>query len=306
MTSSWSLPCESCRSFAEKTCPRGSASRLSHTHISSIASIRPRFSSLSPLPCIPRPLPPCLPPCSYGQALAAVSVARDEFDRLKVPHRRPDDYFAAMLKSDDHMQRVKTKLVEEQTRMKAVETRRAEKESAAFNKQTMAEKSREKAVEKRGTLDALKQWRKNKDDSRPELSSDKDLDKLFRGAGAGAPGGAGKGGKGGKGGAGAGPASGHRSAATRFAPIGVVTTTKGGKRKYKDKKYGFGGPKHFKKEGTAESSADMRDFSVKRMKSGVKGMKPFKGNANPRSKGGRKGGDRPGKWARSAKGGARK
>jgi len=58
-----------------------------------------------PLPPSPFPSAPCL--CSYGQALAAVTVARTELDRLGVPYRRPDDYFAAMLKSDDHMKKVR-------------------------------------------------------------------------------------------------------------------------------------------------------------------------------------------------------
>lgn len=44
--------------------------------------------------------------CSYGQALAAVTAARSELERLGTPHRRPDDYFAQMLKSDEHMQKV--------------------------------------------------------------------------------------------------------------------------------------------------------------------------------------------------------
>ena len=45
--------------------------------------------------------------CSYGQALAAVAASRSELDRLGIPHRRPDDYFAEMMKSDQHMQKVR-------------------------------------------------------------------------------------------------------------------------------------------------------------------------------------------------------
>jgi rRNA-processing protein EBP2 len=40
------------------------------------------------------------------------------------------------------------------------------------------------------------------------------------------------------------------------------------KRRKKDEKYGFGGKKRFGKSGDAESSADMRGFSVKKMKAG--------------------------------------
>lgn len=42
------------------------------------------------------------------------------------------------------------------------------------------------------------------------------------------------------------------------------------KRRKKDEKYGFGGKKRFGKSGDAESSADMRGYSVKKMKAGDK------------------------------------
>ena len=43
------------------------------------------------------------------------------------------------------------------------------------------------------------------------------------------------------------------------------------KRQKRDQKFGFGGKKRFAKSGDAASSADMRDFSAKRMKAGRKG-----------------------------------
>ena len=42
----------------------------------------------------------------YNQALAAVKVAQARFVELGVPHVRPDDYFAEMVKSDHHMNKV--------------------------------------------------------------------------------------------------------------------------------------------------------------------------------------------------------
>lgn len=50
------------------------------------------------------------------------------------------------------------------------------------------------------------------------------------------------------------------------------------KRQKKDSKFGFGGKKRFSKSGTAESTADMRGFSVKRMKGkGKPPQRPGKG-----------------------------
>jgi len=40
-----------------------------------------------------------------------VTAARAELERLEVPHLRPDDYFAEMMKSDEHMQKVRSRAV---------------------------------------------------------------------------------------------------------------------------------------------------------------------------------------------------
>lgn len=45
---------------------------------------------------------------SYKQAQATVSKALPKLIKLAIPTKRPDDYFAEMVKSDDHMQRVLT------------------------------------------------------------------------------------------------------------------------------------------------------------------------------------------------------
>ena len=42
----------------------------------------------------------------YNQALAAVKIAQARVVELGVPHVRPDDYFAEMVKSDNHMNKV--------------------------------------------------------------------------------------------------------------------------------------------------------------------------------------------------------
>lgn len=52
----------------------------------------------------PKLLSSCLP--SYHQAQAAVLTALPQLHHLKVPTRRPDDYFAEMAKTDQQMQKV--------------------------------------------------------------------------------------------------------------------------------------------------------------------------------------------------------
>ena len=48
--------------------------------------------------------------CSYKQALAAVQVALPQLHDLDVTTQRPGDYFAEMVKSDDHMKKVRGQL----------------------------------------------------------------------------------------------------------------------------------------------------------------------------------------------------
>lgn len=43
---------------------------------------------------------------SYKQAQAALAKALPKLKEMKIPTKRPEDYFAEMVKTDDHMQRV--------------------------------------------------------------------------------------------------------------------------------------------------------------------------------------------------------
>lgn len=214
---------------------------------------------------------------SYGQALAAVIAARGEFDRSGVPHRRPDDFLAEMLKSDAHMKKIKDKLLFESKKMAAVEHRKQEKSAAVYAKEATAEKMREKAAEKRATLEGVKQWQKRSRDGRPERA-DAELDAVLSGNG--------KRPKGGGAAAGAGA-----SARPSF------------KRAGKDKKYGFGGaPKRLAKTNDARSSASTRDFSLGRNRALPPGVKP-RGAAGGSNKG--SGAARPGKRSRDGARGKR-
>ncbi len=50
---------------------------------------------------------------SYKQAISIVAQARKLCVKHDVPFTRPKDYYAEMVKSDSHMERVRTKLVDE-------------------------------------------------------------------------------------------------------------------------------------------------------------------------------------------------
>ena len=43
---------------------------------------------------------------SYNEALASAQSGQQKMEQLGVAVRRPDDYFAEMVKTDDHMKKV--------------------------------------------------------------------------------------------------------------------------------------------------------------------------------------------------------
>ena len=98
----------------------------------------------------------------YQQAQNAVAAARQILDAKKVPYLRPDDYYAEMVKSDGHMQRIRDSLLFEQKKMKAFEQRKRNVQQKKFGKRLQAEKQIAKAAEKRATLEAIKQIRKRR------------------------------------------------------------------------------------------------------------------------------------------------
>ncbi len=57
------------------------------------------------------------------QALGAAQQAIRKFEAAGTPWQRPPDYYAEMVKSDDHMAKVKQQLMHEQEQMEAVEQR---------------------------------------------------------------------------------------------------------------------------------------------------------------------------------------
>mgnify|MGYP000971239769 FL=1 len=108
----------------------------------------------------------------YQQAQASVAIARQTLDRQKVPYLRPDDYYAEMVKSDGHMQRIRDSLLFEQKKMAAFEQRKKNQEQKKFGKQLQHEKQVAKAAEKRATLDAIKQIRKQRGNKNNEGDMD--------------------------------------------------------------------------------------------------------------------------------------
>ncbi|KAJ9629464.1 rRNA-processing protein EBP2 [Taxawa tesnikishii (nom. ined.)] len=184
----------------------------------------------------------------YRQSLDAVTQARALLKAEGVPFSRPVDYFAEMVKSDEHMGKIKQKLVDDAASKRAAADARKQRDLKKFGKQVQIAKLQERDKTKRETMEKINLLKRKRQGADIGAATEEDLfdvaledaaeterkDRDPRRAG---------GGRGGRGGA-----------ASNF------------KRQKRDEKYGFGGKKRFAKSNDARSSADTRGFSVSKMK----------------------------------------
>jgi rRNA-processing protein EBP2 len=91
----------------------------------------------------------------YQQSLTAVLDGRALLKKEGVPFSRPVDYFAEMVKSDEHMGRVRQKLVDAAAGKRAAAEARKQRDLKKFGKAVQVEKQRERAKEKRETLERI-------------------------------------------------------------------------------------------------------------------------------------------------------
>ncbi|KAB5595831.1 rRNA-processing protein ebp2 [Ceratobasidium theobromae] len=76
----------------------------------------------------------------YKQALDTGNVARAKFAAAKLPFSRPSDYFAEMVKSDSHMERIRQRLLDERAGIQKSETAKKQRELKKIGKQVQVEK----------------------------------------------------------------------------------------------------------------------------------------------------------------------
>jgi rRNA-processing protein EBP2 len=93
---------------------------------------------------------------SYKQALHGANTARVLAAKHKFPFTRPSDYFAEMIKSDAHMERIRQRLLDESATIKKSEDKRKEREGKKFGKQVQIEKLKEREKSKKEMEERLK------------------------------------------------------------------------------------------------------------------------------------------------------
>ena len=72
--------------------------------------------------------------CSYHQAQASVLSGLHKLEGLGVPTSRPDDYYAEMVKTDDHMRKVRQNLLSKQKILEHREKARKLRELKKYGK----------------------------------------------------------------------------------------------------------------------------------------------------------------------------
>jgi len=97
----------------------------------------------------------------YQLALKSAREGELMLEENKVPVYRPDDYFAEMVKSDEHMKKVKSLLLTEQKRIEDSEKRRQQRELKKQGKKVQSDRQQEKKKQERENLKNISKWRKN-------------------------------------------------------------------------------------------------------------------------------------------------
>ena len=98
----------------------------------------------------------------YKQCLDAATEGRSLLLKEGVPFTRPNDYFAEMVKSDEHMEKIKAKMHEEAANKKAAAEARRQRDLKKFGKQVQVAKLQERDKAKRETLDKIKVLKRSK------------------------------------------------------------------------------------------------------------------------------------------------
>jgi len=203
----------------------------------------------------------------YRQAQASVLQALPLLNKLNIATKRPEDYFAEMAKTDQHMQKIRKKLIAKQAILEKSEKAKKLREQRKYGKKVQVEVLQKRQKEKKAMMNAVKKYQKGMTDKLDFLEGD-----------------------------GKAPTGSNAKAATGPNQGAKKGLNKKGstKRKFKDQKFGFGGKKSGKKWNTKESYNDVSGFRAKV----AHGKGPKGGSRGPKGKYGNKN-KRPGKSVRN-------
>lgn len=182
----------------------------------------------------------------YKQAQGAILNGIPKLQKLGIPTKRPDDYFAQMVKSEEHMNKMREVLLSKKIKMEMSEKAKKLRMLRKYGKKVQQEVQQSRQAEKKKMLHLVKKYRAGKNIPGNFLENDANE---------------------------AQEPAGHQSR----------TIGRNKKRELKNKKFGHGGQKKRSKYNTAESSASMAGFDARKHQA-VKGKKTAKQKRPGKSK----------------------
>lgn len=84
---------------------------------------------------------------------------------MNIPTKRPEDYFAQMAKTDDHMQKIRQKLLSKQQVQEKIEKVKKLRELKKYGKKVQVEVHQNRLKEKKQLMDNVKKFKKGKSDN---------------------------------------------------------------------------------------------------------------------------------------------
>ncbi|KAL7335551.1 rRNA-processing protein EBP2 [Mucor circinelloides] len=187
----------------------------------------------------------------YQQALEAAKLGRELVKKAGAEFSRPEDYFAEMLKSDEHMAKIRQKLLDESASLKASEEAKRQRQLKKFGKKVQVEKQLERQKQKSEMLEKIKLLKRKRKDGE-DLTLNDDFDIAL-----------------------------EKADTKRAKTDKKSAPAKSQKRINKDLKYGSGGKKgRFAKSNTLESTSGLGGYNKMKGKPIFKG----KGKSSPKKK----------------------
>ena len=102
----------------------------------------------------------------YKQCLSAANEGRSALFKEGVAFSRPSDYFAEMVKSDEHMGKIKQKMTDEAASKKAASEARRQRDLKKFGKQVQVAKLQERDKAKRDMMEKVDLLKRSKSSMR--------------------------------------------------------------------------------------------------------------------------------------------
>ncbi|KAK0457783.1 eukaryotic rRNA processing protein EBP2-domain-containing protein [Desarmillaria tabescens] len=171
----------------------------------------------------------------YKQALHGANAGRALAAKHKFPFTRPSDYFAEMVKTDAHMERIRQRLLDESSSIKKSEDKRKEREGKKFGKQVQIEKLKERERSKKDMEERLKGLKRKRKDVLDNPNADDDAFDVAV----------------------------EDAISDRPVKRGRGGGSRGLSRQSRDKKFGFGGGDRRSKQNTRESTDNFDSGSRK-------------------------------------------